>query len=111
MLPDGNDDSDMQLSSVPAVIVATTSCCDNSYDRAFMPSHHASLLQEERRIILQIHALMRGTMEEPRWEGKKTDAVSRMAAGTREVLFGAFGSGARGWRRCGREDVNTFMLF
>ena len=72
MLPDGNDDNNMQLSGVPAVIVATTSCWDNSYDRASMPSHHASLLQEERRIILRIHALMRVTMEEPRWEGKNT---------------------------------------
>lgn len=70
-----NDDEDgdtVRLSSVPAIIVATT-CRDSTSNGMFLPSHyHEIMLQEEHRILLHVCALWRDAIEEPRWEGNKT---------------------------------------
>jgi hypothetical protein len=66
-----NDDN-VRLSSVPAIIVATT-CHDTTSNGMFLQSHyHEILLQEEHRLLLHVCALRRDPMEEPRLEGKKT---------------------------------------
>ena len=66
------DDDNKHLSSVPAIIVATT-CRDTTSNGLFQPSqYHETLSQEEHRILLHVCALWRGKMEEPRWDDKKT---------------------------------------
>lgn len=71
--PNYNYDNDnVRLSSVPAIIVAT-SCHDTTSNGMFLQSHyHEILLQEEHRLLLHVCALRRDPMEEPRLEGKKT---------------------------------------